>query len=224
MNTASPQKRYHGYMEVPSRPVPPTDAGRKLPPEPLTATEIRQLIRAASNRSSSGIRLRAIIGVMYATGLRLAETLDLYPRDIDTQAGTVRVREGKGRKSRTVGINPEGAALVDRWMDRRKTLGLTSRQPAFAQYEAGKTGQHLDPRYVRAALARLGEKAGLTKRIHPHGLRHSLAFDLAQQGVPMHQIQAQLGHSSLAVTDRYVRHLMPTDVIAVMRNRKWGGE
>ncbi len=225
MSTASLQKRYHSYMEAPPRPVPPTNAGRKLPAEPLTAAEIRQLLAAASNRSSSGIRLRAMIGIMYGAGLRLAETLDLFPRDIDTQASTVRVREGKGRKSRTVGFDRgEAGAHVDRWLDRRKTLGLTARHPVFAQYEAGRAGRPIDPRYVRAALVRLGDRASLTKRIHPHGLRHSLAFAMAQQGIPMHVIQAQLGHASLAITDRYVRHLMPADVIAVMRDRKWDVE
>lgn len=204
------------------KPVPPTNKGRKLPPEPLTADEVHRLLGAASNRSSSGIRLRAIIGVLYATGLRLAETLALHPRDIDTQSATVRVREGKNRKSRTVGIDPQGTALVDRWLDRRRTLGLTARHPVFAIYTTGRVGQSLDPRYVRASLARLGERAGITKRVHPHGLRHSLAFDLAEQGVPNHRIQQQLGHSSLAVTDRYVRHLMPGDVIDMMRRRKWG--
>lgn len=212
-------------MDAPARSKPPTNAGLKLPPEPLTAPEVRRLISAASNRSSAGIRLRGMIAVMYGAGLRLAEMLDLYPRDIDTQDSTVRVREGKGRKSRTVGFDTgEAAAHIDRWLDRRKTLKLTSRHPVFAQYEVGRAGRPIDPRYVRATLARLGEKAGLTKRVHPHGLRHSLAFAMAQAGVPTHIIQAQLGHASLAVTDRYVRHLMPADVIAVMRDRKWGGE
>lgn len=209
-------------MTAPTRPAPPTNAGRKLPPEPLTAVEVGQLLAAASNRSSSGIRLRAMIGVLYGSGLRLAEALDLYPRDVDTQAGIIRVREGKGRKSGTSGIDPQGAALLDRWMDRRRALKMTTRHPVFALYEVGKLGQPMDPRYVRTALARLADRAGITKRVHPHGLRHSLAFDLAQRGVPMHQIQAQLRHTSLAVTDRYVRHLIPTDVIAVMRQRTWG--
>jgi site-specific recombinase XerD len=205
-----------------SRPAPPTNAGRKLPPEPLAADEVRDLIAAISNRSSSGIRLRALVGILYCSGLRLAESLALYPRDADTQAGIIRVREGKGRKSGTVGIDPAGAGLLDRWLDRRRTLKMTNRHPIFALYETGKLGQPMDPRYVRAALARLAAKAGITKRVHPHGLRHSLAFDMAQRGIPTHQIQQQLRHSSLAVTDRYVRHLMPTDVIAVMRHRDWG--
>jgi integrase/recombinase XerD len=202
-------------------PTPPTNQGKKLPPEPLTRAEVRDLIAAASNRSTSGVRMRALIAVMVGAGLRLAETLDLEPRDVDTGSGTIRVREGKGRKSATVGIDPWAAGHLDRWMDRRPQVGLTGRHRVFAAYEVGKVGQPLDPRYVRLALARLGRRAGIAKRVHPHGLRHSLAFDLAQQGVPMHAIQAQLRHASLAHTDRYVRHLMPTEVITMMRQRTW---
>lgn len=202
-------------------PTPPTNAGRRLPPEPLTREEVHQLLAAASNRSPSGIRLRAMIGVMYGSGARLAETLALELRDIDTQTGIVRIRHGKGDKTRTVGIDPQSCALLDRWLDRRAAYKLNGRQPIFATYETGKVGRPLDPRYVRQTLANLAAKAGIDKRVHPHGLRHSLAFDLAQSGMPMHQIQRQLGHASLAVTDRYVRHLLPADVVEVMRNRSW---
>jgi site-specific recombinase XerD len=110
MSTASSQKRYHPDSGARFRPVPPTNAGRKLPAEPLTPEEVRILLAAASNRSASGIRLRAMIGVWYGSGLRLAESLSLEPRDVDTQTGTVRVREGKGDKTATVGIDPAGAA------------------------------------------------------------------------------------------------------------------
>jgi integrase/recombinase XerD len=202
-------------------PTPPTNAGRKFPAEPLTADEVRALLNAASNRSSSGIRLRAMIGAMYGSGLRLAEVLALRPHDVDTRTGTIRIRHGKGDKARTVGIDPHGAALLDAWLERRRTLGLNGRHLIFATYEKGRVGEPVDPRYVRQALARLGVKAGLEKRVHPHGLRHSLAFDLAMSGTPTHQIQAALGHSSLAVTDRYVRHIAPADVVATMRAREW---
>ncbi len=200
---------------------PPTNAGRTFAAEPLTETEVDQLVAAASNRSTSGIRLRGIIGVLYGSGLRVAETLALYPRDVDTQAGSVRVRHGKGGTTATVGLDPRGGALLDRWLDRRPSLGLTGRQPVFAQYTAGRAGRPLDQRYVRAALARLGAKADIDKRVHPHGLRHSLAFSLAQDGVPTHIIQEQLRHRSLAVTDRYIRHLHPGAVIDTMRHRQW---
>lgn len=211
-------------MDSPTRPAPPTNAGRKLPPEPLTPDEVKALVAAASNRSPSGIRLRALIGVLYGAGLRLAEALALKPADVDTQVGILRVLHGKGDQARTVGLDPSGAALLDRWLDQRRALGLNGRHPIFATYEMGKAGRPMDPRYVRTALARLGARAAVDKRVHPHGLRHSLAFDLAQRGVPTHKIQAQLGHASLAVTDRYVRHLMPADVVAMMRARTWGPE
>ncbi|WP_162451313.1 tyrosine-type recombinase/integrase [Phytoactinopolyspora mesophila] len=202
-------------------PTPPTNAGRKFVPEPLSRSETDVLIKTASNRSSSGIRLRAIIGVLYGAGVRLQECLDLYSKDVETQAGTVRVRDGKGGKYGTVGITPRGADLLDRWLDRRKTLGLNGRHPIFAQYTIGKVGEPLDPRYVRSALARLGAKAGIEKRVHPHGLRHSLAFQMAQDGDSTHEIRDQLRHTSLAITDRYVRQLHPSEVIETMRQKDW---
>lgn len=206
-----------------TKPVPPTNKGRKFAPEPLTAAEVRQLVGAISGRSASGARLRAMVAVMFGSGLRLAELLALHPRDVDTSAGTVRVREGKGRKDRVVGLDAYACALVDRWVARRRKLGLTARQPLFATYSEGQAGRPLQQRYVRAALARAAASAELTKRVHPHGLRHSTASDMADRGEPTHVIQAALGHGSLATTDRYVRRLRPKEVIDVMRARDWGG-
>lgn len=210
---------------------PPTNAGRTFAPEPLTHGETRELIAAVSVRSTSGIRLRALIAVMYGAGLRLNETLKLEPRDVDLQAGTIRVRFGKRKPSkpgkpsnpyrtRLSGIDADNLAHLARWMDRRAVLGLGARHPVFAVYETGKEGKPLDPRYVRAALKRAADRAGLTKRVHPHGLRHSHAFDLAQTGVAPHVIKDQIGHESLAVTDRYISHLNPAQVIAAVQNRR----
>jgi integrase/recombinase XerD len=199
----------------------PTNEGRTFPAEPLTPAEVHALLGAASTRSSSGVRLRALIGVMYGAGLRISEALALRPKDVDTQACVVHVLNGKGGKTRTVGIDTRSCALLDAWLERRKSLGLNGRHPIFATYEVGRVGRPLSGIYVRRALAKLGTRAGIDKRVHPHGLRHSLAFDLAQRGVPTHVIQAQLGHASLAVTDRYVRHLMPAEVIQIVRDRDW---
>jgi site-specific recombinase XerD len=198
-----------------------TNKGEKFKPEPLTAEEVRQLLSAASTRSSSGIRLRALIGVMYGSGLRLSEVLALKSHDYDPKASSIRVRHGKNDKARVVGIDPHGAALLDSWMERRKALGLNGRHLIFATYEKNNLGGALDHGYVRRIIHRLGVKAGLEKRVHPHGLRHSLAFAMATDGTPTHTIQAALGHSSLAVTDRYVRHLANVDVVDAMRSREW---
>lgn len=144
-----------------------------------------------------------------------------YPCDIDSEACSLRVRRGAGGKARTIGIDACSCALLDRWMGRRARLRLTTRHPVFAAYCTGQVGQPLDARYVRARLGALGDKAGITKRVHPQGLRHSLAYDLAQYGKPVHVIRRQLGHSSLAVTSRYVNHLSPAELVVKLRDRDW---
>lgn len=211
---------------------PPTNEGRTFPPEPLTPDEFRRLLKNISSRSTSGIRLRAIAAVMYGAGTRLNETLMTEPRDIDFEAGSIRIRYGKRKaakpgqpsnppKVRVVGIDQDALAHLQRWTDIRPRLGLTGRHPVFATYSAGNVGKHLDPRYVRAALSRARERAGITKRVHPHGLRHSAAFRLAMNRVPIIVIKEQLGHESLDVTHRYVRHLAPAQLIEIMQQQRW---
>lgn len=200
---------------------PPSNRGRKFPAEPLTRDEVLGLLAAASTRTSTGIRMRAHIAVLFGAGLRLAESLDLEPRDIDTAAQTVRVREGKGRRARTVGIDLYSCALIERWLDRRAALGLGARHKLFATYSTGQHGRPLQARYVRAALGRLAARAGIGKRVHPHGLRHSLASDMADNGSSVWEIQRQLGHRSVATTDRYVHALRPTGLLDHMRQRRW---
>jgi integrase len=70
-------------------------------------------------------------------------------------------------------------------------------------------------------VKRLAAKAGIEKRVHPHGLRHTHAAELAREGVPMNVIQAQLGHSSLATTSRYLAHVAPQHVVEAMKAREW---
>lgn len=195
-----------------TRTPPPTNWHKKFPAEPLTPAEVRSLIAAASNRSTSGIRLRAMIAVLYGAGLRVSEMLDLALRDVDTTNCSVRVREGKGRKARVVKLQPEACALLDLWIARRSSLGLNGRQPLFCGYSSNAFGSPIDQRTVRRDVAKLGVKAGIEKRVHPHGLRHSLAFGLVEQGMPLHVISGQLGHSSTATTDTYLRKLTPAEL------------
>src|SRR5262245_24703838 len=195
----------------------PWNKGRKLPAEPLTQEEVKALLKACSNRAPTGIRNRALIVLFYRGGLRVKEALSLMPKDCDTQRGTVRVLHGKGDKSRLVGVDPEAAAVLQRWLDRRKALGVNGRHPVFCTLN----GRSLNTAYVRNLMKRLGTKVGIEKRVHPHGLRHTHAYELANEGTPLHVIQQQLGHSSLATTDRYIRHLNPQQVVETMRGRSW---
>jgi site-specific recombinase XerD len=195
----------------------PWNKGKKLPPEPLTTDEVRSLLKQCSRRAPTGIRNAAMIVVLWRGGLRCSEALALQPPELDDENGTIRVMHGKGDKSRVVGLDPEAWAILQRWLDKRKELGFNGRQPVFCTLK----GQPVQSVYVRNLLRRIGVKAGVEKRVHPHGLRHTHAFELAGEGVPLHVIQQQLGHASIAVTDRYINHLNPQEVVRHMQARTW---
>jgi site-specific recombinase XerD len=169
----------------------------RYPAEILTAEEVRGLIRACSSRAASGIRNRAFIVALYRGGLRLGEALALRPKDVDVKAGTITILYGKGDRSRTVGLDPGAAAVLERWLERRRVLGIGGRAPLFCTL-AGATLAAL-----RMLLARLAAKAEIEKRVHPHGLRHTHAAELAAEGMPLNLVQAQLGHF-IARDDRQV--------------------
>lgn len=197
--------------------MPRAAESRKRPADVPTSTEVQALIKACSNRAPTGIRNRALIAVMWRCGLRVGEALALEPRDVDLDNGTLRVRHGKGDQSRTVGLDASAAALLARWIDRRKQLGHNGRKKLFCTLD----GRELDQSYVRHLLRRLAAKAGIDRRMHPHALRHAYAAELAREGTPMNVLRDALGHSSLAVTDRYLRDVAPVHVIETMRAREW---
>ena len=185
----------------------------KFPPEPLTTDEVRALIGACSPRCPTGLRNRALIVTLWRGGLRCAEALALHPRDLDN--GVLRVRKGKGGRSRTVALDPEAWAVLQAWLERKARMGIGG--PVFSTLH----GEPLLPSYVRNLFKRLGSKAHIAKRVHPHGLRHTFAAGLADEKIDIRIIQRALGHSSLGTTQRYVDHLNPTAVIDALRARTW---
>lgn len=195
----------------------PANRGRKLPPEVLTAAEVSALVRACSNKAPTGIRNRALLVLLYRGGLRINEALALRPKDLDRAAGTIRILHGKGDRARTVGLDPQAFAVLERWLDQRATLGINGHSTVFCTLK----GEPVSDSYVRVLLPRLAKKARIVKRVHPHGLRHTHAAELAREGVPARLIQAQLGHSSLATTDAYLRKIAPQDLIDAMQKRTW---
>src|SRR6185312_6874794 len=178
----------------------PPNYGLKFPAEVLTPDEVNRLINACPRRGPSGLRNRALIVLLWRSGLRCSEALSLYPKDVDADNGLLNVLRGKGGKRRAVGIDPMALAVLERWLEKRRQLGISTYAPLFctiAHDELGGPGRPLRSAYVRSMFKRVGRRAGIAKRVHPHGLRHTHAFELAQEGVPVHQIQVQLGHSSL---------------------------
>ncbi len=195
----------------------PANKGRKLPPEPLSADEVRALIQACSKRAATGVRNRALIVTLYRAGLRISEALALLPKDLDAQAGTIRVLHGKGDHDRVVGLDAGAWAILQLWLDRRAALGINGHARVFSTLK----GKPVKSAYVRTLLPRLARKAGIDRRVHAHGLRHTHAYELATEGVAIHVIQCQLGHASVATTDRYIKHLRPAAVVEAMKARSW---
>jgi site-specific recombinase XerD len=196
----------------------PANYGLKLPPEPLTRAEIDRLL-ARLGRGPCGIRNRALVVLLWRSGLRIAEALALYPKDIDRAAGTVTVLRGKGGRRRQVAIDSYALAMLDRWLVERAELGVSGRHPVFCCVDVRTRGKAMYSSYVRDMLKHRARQAGIEKRVHPHGLRHTMAFELMMEGEPLAVIRDQLGHSSLATTLRYCDHLAPALAIKAMHAR-----
>ncbi|MCH8823485.1 MAG: phage integrase family protein [Planctomycetes bacterium] len=194
----------------------PSNKGKLYPPEPLIRDEIQCLIRACSHRAPTGIRNRALIVTMYRGGLRVSEALSLERKDLDPQSGSIRILHGKGDKARTVGLDATAFDMIQRWLDIRSSLHI-SRGPLFCTLK----GTRLSSAYVRKMLPRMALRAGIEKRVHAHGLRHTHAAELAAEGVPINVISRQLGHTNVGTTSRYIDHIAPQQVIETMRMRQW---
>lgn len=204
---------------APAKPAAPSryGRGRRLPPEVLTDEEIRRLMIACGDDKPVPVRNRALIALMYRAGLRVSEALDLHPKDVDLEAGAVRVLNGKGGRSRTVGLDPGAAAVVQAWLTVRAAEGVGDGFPLLCTWNGGRVSES----YVRVLMARLRRKAGIAKRVHAHGLRHTHAAQLREEGVDIGIISKQLGHGSIATTARYLDHIAPLQVIRVMQCREW---
>lgn len=194
----------------------PWNKGKCLPPEPLERHEVLSLLEA-TGKGKAGFRDRALIAVMWRAGLRVSEALSVLPKDLSHEHHSIRVLRGKGSKARVVGVDRETVSLIDKWSEVRSNLPMNENSPLFCTLSGGR----MSPRHVRKTLVRLAKKAGIRKRVHPHGLRHTHAYELSLEGVPLTVISRQLGHASVATTDRYVSHLSNGHVVSAISSREW---
>jgi len=196
---------------------PSPSKGKTFPPEILTPDEVLAILEACGG-TLLGARNRALLTVLYRSGLRCAEALALRPKDIDLAVGSIAVLHGKGDRSRIVGIDPGAAPIITTWMERREAE--LAPPPGTALF-CSRRCKPMTKSSVRELLIRLASSAGITKRVHPHGLRHTMAYELLMEGLPVPIIQRQLGHTSLATTDRYLDHIAPIEVIEFIQTREW---
>ncbi len=177
----------------------------QLIPEVLTIEEVEALLKSPDPTTSSGARDRALLEVLYASGLRVSELCGLNLLDVDEHV--VRVK-GKGGKERIVPIGQVAIDAIDHYLTAfRTTAGSEKTTPLFATERGGR----IDRVFVWKRVKFYAVKAGIGKPISPHTLRHSFATHLLENGADLRVIQEMLGHASVATTDRYThlsqRHL-----------------
>ena len=168
----------------------------QLIPEVLTEGEVEKLLKEPYMDEPLGARDRAILEVLYASGLRVSELCGLNLSDVDD--AFVRVK-GKGGKERLVPIASSAVATVDHYLIHfRETSGKAS-EALFVS----KTGKRIDRITVWNLVKFYAKKAGIHKTISPHTLRHSFATHLLENKADLRVIQEMLGHASIATTERY---------------------
>lgn len=209
--------RDHGYLQNPCVGIRPPRAGKRLP-HALSPDEAARLMNVAGT-DPLAVRDKAMLELLYSSGLRLSELTGLAPEDVNFRDATVRVT-GKGAKTRIVPVGRHALAALDAWLPARGQLARQDEKALFV----GRDGRRLGPRAVQARLKRWAQRLGLADKVHPHALRHSFASHVLQSSGDLRAVQEMLGHASLSTTQVYThldfQHLAKVYDAAHPRARK----
>ena len=170
-------------------------------PKALSESEIEALLNGPDTTTDNGLRDRAMIELMYATGLRVSELVDLPTTAINLRQGVLRVM-GKGSKERLVPMGEEAQHWLERYLQHAR--------PVFAQKKnlpslfLGAEAQNMTRQQFWSLIKKMAFQAGIDRaKVSPHGLRHSFATHLLNHGADLRALQMLLGHSSLSTTQIY---------------------
>lgn len=173
--------------------------GRALP-KSLTEAEVEHLLMAPDTESTLGLRDRAMLETLYATGLRVSELVSLRLDQLNLRQGVVRIR-GKGDKERLVPLGEEAVFWVQKYLtDARQEL--FPQRPDATLFPSTR-GKAMQRQTFWHAIRRYGLKAGIKGRISPHVLRHAFATHLLNHGADLRVVQMLLGHSDISTTQIY---------------------
>lgn len=170
----------------------------------LNDEEIGRLFAQPDTQTLRGLRDRAMLELLFSSGLRVSELVSLDRDHINLRRREFTVR-GKGQKDRPIFISAEAAQWLDNYLQRRQD----NTQPLFVRYsgqkEPDRSGnfERLTARSVQRLVSRYARLAGITKHVSPHTLRHSYATDLLMNGADLRSVQAMLGHSNISTTQIY---------------------
>lgn len=170
----------------------------------LNEDEVARLFEQPDTSTLIGLRDRAILELLFSSGLRVSELVGLDKDHINLKRREFMVR-GKGQKDRPIFISPSAAECIIEYLDQRED----NTRPLFVRYSGSKkvdlTGNfhRLTARSVQRMVSRYALLAGITKHVSPHTLRHSYATDLLMNGADLRSVQAMLGHSNISTTQIY---------------------
>jgi integrase/recombinase XerD len=174
----------------------PCARDRKRLPTVLSADELRRLFEVVAPH----LRHEALLMTLYGAGLRISEALELKPADIDSRRMLIHVRGGKGNKDRMVKLSTQLlAALRESWRSR------PTNDPGIWLFpQVGNPDRAMESGTAQRIVSRAARRAGITRRVTPHTLRHSYATHLLDAGVDLRTIQLLLGHTNLKTTSLYM--------------------
>ena len=170
----------------------------------LNEDELARVFEQPDVSTINGLRDRAILELLFSSGLRVSELVGLDRDHINLKRREFMVR-GKGQKDRPIFISPDAAGWIEQYLAKRADNG----KPLFVRYSGSKQADmsgnflRLTVRSVQRIVARNALLAGITKHVSPHTLRHSFATDLLMNGADLRSVQAMLGHSNIATTQIY---------------------
>jgi integrase/recombinase XerC len=198
-----------GRLETNPARILATPRKEKRIPAVLDEAQVQALLDLPGD-GLEALRGRAILELLYASGMRCAELVALDTGDVDLDARMVRVL-GKGRKERVVLFGHRAQETLQAWLPERARL-----RPKTDALFLNARGGRLTDRSVRALVARRVQQTALARRCSPHTLRHSFATHLLTRGADLRAIQELLGHASLSTTQRYT-HVDTRHILAVYK-------
>jgi len=195
-----------GYVKSNPAKLVPTPKTQRLLPKFLTVDDIFSLVEKPGNIGFIHARDRAILELLYSSGLRVSEVAGLNVEDINTKEGLVKVR-GKGKKERILPVGSKAIDAMKSYLVEKILLKKKDRAMFL-----NRRGIKLSERGIRRIVVKYAKMVGISGQIGPHTLRHTFASHLLQSGADLRVIQELLGHSSLSTTQKYthldVTHLM----------------
>lgn len=172
----------------------------KRVPDVLSASEIEAIIKSTEGRDWQAIRDQAILELLYASGMRVSELVDLKVENVNMEVGYVRCI-GKGRKERIIPIGRRARKAVKRYLD--EVRGKSKKAKFITVLFISRLGKKISRQSIWKIIKTYARKAKIKKTIKPHTIRHSFATHLLERGADLRSVQEMLGHSDISTTQIY---------------------